>query len=95
MDTNLPDIDIVEDIASVMDDNENTPENVQMTIDENEKKKVEDDSPFVLPEKKKKKELSEKQKAHLEKIRKLSNLKRQQKKLTLQKKIWMRLWIKV
>ena len=80
MDNNLPEIDIVEDIASVMDD-EPSAEKVQMTIDDNQKKEAEDDSPFVQPDppKKKKKELSEKQKAHLERIRKLANNKRKEK----------------
>tara|TARA_Y100000114_G_scaffold154705_1_gene177273 strand:+ start:1104 stop:1784 length:681 start_codon:yes stop_codon:yes gene_type:complete len=94
MDQNLPNIDIVEDIESIMDD-EPTPQKVQMTIDEVEQAEVEE-SPFVQPEvkpptkesiqgseeeapKKKKKPLSEKQKAHLERIRKLANQRRAEK----------------
>ncbi len=81
MDTNLPSLDIVEDLKVIMDDDEPTPEQVQETINEVEKQEVHDDSPFiqkVAP--KKKKELSEKQKAHLEKIRKLAQEKKEAKK---------------
>ena len=48
MDQNLPNIDIVEDIESIMED-EPTPQKVQMTIDEVEQAEVEE-SPFVQPE---------------------------------------------
>ncbi len=80
MDTNLPSLDIVEDIEEVMND-EPTPEKIQSTIDEVEKLDENEDSPFVpkVTETKKKKELSEKQKAHLEKIRKLALEKKKEK----------------
>lgn len=78
MDTNLPNLDIVEDINEIMKDDEPTPEKVAETIDAVENIEEEDNSPFVQPEKKKK-ELSEKQKAHLEKIRVLAQEKKQAK----------------
>ena len=75
MDTNLPNLDIIEDIEEVMNDNE--PQQAKQSVEEqpDETQEVEDEpedkSPFVKPQKKKK-ELSEKQKAHLQKIRKLA-----------------------
>ena len=78
MDTNLPSLDIIDDIEEIMnDDDEVTPEKVNQTIEEVEKVE-EDTSPFVQTEPKKK-ELSEKQKAHLEKIRKLAFEKKAEK----------------
>ena len=80
MDTNLPSLDIVEDIEEVMND-EPTPQKIQNTIDEVEKNEQIEDSPFVskVTETKKKKELSEKQKAHLDRIRKLALEKKKEK----------------
>jgi hypothetical protein len=72
MDTNLPSLDIVEDINVIMEDDEVTPEKVNQTIEEVEKQEEEDNSPFVQKPTKKKKELSEKQKAHLDRIRKIA-----------------------
>lgn len=84
MDTNLPNLDIVEDIKEIMND-EPTPEKIQETIETVENHE-EDNSPFVQKSQptpptngKKKKELSEKQKAHLEKIRKLAFEKKREK----------------
>ena len=76
MDTNLPNLDIVEDIEEIMND-EPTPQSIADTIEEVEKVE-EDTSPFVQTQPKKK-ELSEKQKAHLEKIRKLAFEKKAEK----------------
>jgi hypothetical protein len=78
MDTNLPVLDIVEDINEVMDD---APEQINQTIKDVEDAENEVDSPFIEPEKpkKKKRELSEKQKAHLDRIRKLAVEKKKQK----------------
>jgi hypothetical protein len=80
METNLPSLDIVDDIAEVMSDDlpskieEKKPETINMDVEE------EDDSPFIKAKPvKKKKELSEKQKAHLDKIRKLALEKKQAK----------------
>ena len=80
MDTNLPNLDIVEDINVIMDD-EPTPQKVNETIEEVENQEIEDNSPFIqkTTTTKKKKELSEKQKAHLDRIRKLALEKKKEK----------------
>jgi len=84
MDLDLPTLDIVEDIATVMsdDEGENIPQKVisdeehQKMLEEEEEKK----QPFVRKTApKKKKELSEKQLAHLNKIRGMALEKRQLK----------------
>tara|TARA_R110000803_G_scaffold124302_1_gene192096 strand:+ start:1401 stop:2060 length:660 start_codon:yes stop_codon:yes gene_type:complete len=72
MDLDLPQLDIVEDIEEIMDDK-------HLSVEEFEKDEaieLEKKQPFI---KKPKKELSEKQKGHLDKIRGMALEKRQEK----------------
>ncbi len=81
MDTNLPSLDIVEDIEEVMNDDiisTPTPQTINDTIEDVKNMNEEDNSPFIQKEKPKK-ELSEKQKAHLDRIRKLALEKKKEK----------------
>ncbi len=71
MDTNLPNLDIVEDIKEIMNDDVPDIKEVENNDILNENQELEDNSPFVKP-KKEKRELSDKQKSHLEKIRVLA-----------------------
>ena len=83
MDLDLPELDIVEDIAEIMDDEgESVPQKI-ISEDEHQKQlEIEEEKkqPFVKKTApKKKKELSEKQLAHLDKIRGMALEKRKTK----------------
>tara|TARA_R110000787_G_scaffold285358_1_gene400783 strand:- start:560 stop:1234 length:675 start_codon:yes stop_codon:yes gene_type:complete len=77
MNLDLPELDIVADIEEIMDDEQITEEQYQEEMAKQEEEK----QPFVKkqPIQKKKKELSEKQIAHLDKIRGMALEKRQVK----------------
>jgi hypothetical protein len=85
MDLDLPKLDIVEDIEEIMEDDETEaepePQEIISPEEHMEALKIEEEKrqPFVKKEVKKKRELSEKQKAHLEKIRGMALEKRKAK----------------